>query len=237
MGYERPNVIGEEAPTSRREAAKAGRRQRIVEATCDLLREVGIEDLSMKMVAARAGVSLSTVYNLFASKQDVLRAVLDRDLARFAAMVAAAPSPDPLSRAFDAIDIAAGLYREDPGFYGAVLWRRPGGPADDDLDAVMVEPRSRFWQDAIAAVAGAGLLREGTECGVLGTLTSRLIFGAVADWIGGQITLERLHAECTFGLAALLLPFGTRAAERELRRRIDGAVLHLSQAAPAARSR
>jgi AcrR family transcriptional regulator len=202
---------------SRREQAKAGRRQRIVDATCDLLREVGFDALSMKLVAARAGVSLSTVYNLFASKQDVLAAVLDRDLVRFAAMVAASPARDPLARAFDAVDIAARLYREDPRFYAAILWRRPAEAADGAIDRALVAPRIRFWQDAIRAIKAAGQLQRSADPELLGTLMSRLVLGAVADWIGGQIAIERLHDETVRGLALMLLPHAAPQAAKWLR--------------------
>ena len=43
----------------RREQAKAERRSRIVRAARDLIRETGDTDLSMRMIAGRAGVSLT----------------------------------------------------------------------------------------------------------------------------------------------------------------------------------
>ena len=57
---------------SRREEAKAERRHRIVTAARDLIRETGDTGLSMRAIAARANVSLSTPYNLFGSKGAIL---------------------------------------------------------------------------------------------------------------------------------------------------------------------
>ena len=61
----------------KREQAKAERRHRIVRAARDLIRETGDTDLSMRMLAQRAKVSLSTPYNLFGSKRAVVLAVLE----------------------------------------------------------------------------------------------------------------------------------------------------------------
>src|ERR1700709_28264 len=93
--------------TSQRETAKAGRRERIVAAAHDLLREVGVEDTSVKSIADRAQVSRSTVFNLFAGKAAILAQVFDQDLLQFEALVESAPAADSLERIFVSIDIAA----------------------------------------------------------------------------------------------------------------------------------
>jgi AcrR family transcriptional regulator len=52
-------------------------RQRIVQAAVDLLSEGDAGDLSMPDVAARAGVSVRTVYRSFATKDDLLDGVIE----------------------------------------------------------------------------------------------------------------------------------------------------------------
>jgi AcrR family transcriptional regulator len=52
-------------------------RARIVQAAVDLLAEGDAGDLSMNDVAARAGVAVRTVYRSFATKDDLLDAVID----------------------------------------------------------------------------------------------------------------------------------------------------------------
>ena len=69
---------------SRRERHKDQRRTRIVDAAYDLLREVGADDLSVKMIAERADVSAATIYNLFGAKGAVLEKVYARDFEAFA---------------------------------------------------------------------------------------------------------------------------------------------------------
>jgi AcrR family transcriptional regulator len=216
MTLERP------APeATRREQAKSERRGRIVEATCALLREVGIEDLSMKMLAARAEVSLSTVYNLFGSKQAVLATVFDLDLLKYAQLVGEARSQDALERIFDSVDIAAELYRGDPGFYRATMWRWLGGGADPFLNAALREPRIQFWRAMIAHAVAEGLLKPSADPAVLAALVVHIFGGVLADWIAGEITVDQLRTEAKFGFAIAFSPFAAPAAASRLRERID----------------
>lgn len=210
-------MAAEIPPTTRREQAKSERRARIVEATCDILREVGIEDLSMKMVAVRAEVSLQTVYNLFGSKQAILARVFDQDLAQFEALVAAAPSADALDRVFDALDIAADLYQADPGFYRATMWRRPAGASELALETTLREPRIGFWRTMVERAVGEGLLTPHLDAAVIAALLIQITGGVLADWIAGEISTDLLRREMKFGFAAALCAFATGDAAGRLR--------------------
>lgn len=202
---------------SRRERAKRERRARIVTAAYDLLREVSAQEMSMKTVAARAGVSLSTVYNLFESKQAVLARVFDQDLERFEDLVRAAPARDVLDRIFKALDIAADLYEADPEFYRATMWRHPQA-ADRALETALREPRIAFWRTMVAAAVHEGWLRGDTDPAVVGALMIQITGGVLGDWIAGDIPIPILRQEIKLGFAAALLPFASEAAAPRLRR-------------------
>jgi AcrR family transcriptional regulator len=208
------------AETRRREQAKRERRDRIVEAACDLLRDGGVETLSMKVMADRAGVSQSTVYNLYGSKQAVLAAVFDRDLINFARMVDAAPSANALERIFDSVDIAADLYRDDPDFYRATMWGFTAG-SESFLKAALRAPRVRFWRDMIARARDAGQLRPSVDPAVLGALVVHIFDGVLADWIRGDIDVERLRTEAKFGFAVALGAFAAQRDRTDLRQRAE----------------
>jgi AcrR family transcriptional regulator len=51
------------------------RRQRLIEATVEVLGEVGADRLTMDMVAERADAATRTIYNYFPTRQDLLSAV------------------------------------------------------------------------------------------------------------------------------------------------------------------
>src|SRR5687767_3877095 len=94
--------IDSAAPSSpsQRERSKAERRKRIVAAARRLVRERGIDNLSMKLLAKRAGVGIATPYNLFGSKQAVMLAVIDQDVAAFQERVAATKHANELAVLF-----------------------------------------------------------------------------------------------------------------------------------------
>ena len=56
------------------------KRQEIIRIAAELFEELGYERTSMSAIAARVGGSKATLYGYFASKEDLLRAVLDHDV-------------------------------------------------------------------------------------------------------------------------------------------------------------
>ena len=100
----------------RRERAKEERRQRIVRAVRDLIRETGDTNPSMRLIASRAGVSIATAYNLFGSKQAVVLAVLE-DRQNFIERFASLKARNPLDLVFAAHELAVSYYTQDPEFY------------------------------------------------------------------------------------------------------------------------
>lgn len=200
-----------------RERAKSQRRRRIVDAAHALLRSERIDSLSGRAIAMKAGVSLSTLYNLFGSKDAVLIAVYAQDLADYEAQVRACPSADALQRLFDALDVAMQLYAADPDFYRATMWRRsPGEP----LDAAMRQPRNRFWEDLVRNAQSEGTLRADADVAALGRVLVYLFGGALGDWVAGDLSLERFAQDMRFGFATALLPFAAPESTARLRRHL-----------------
>jgi AcrR family transcriptional regulator len=82
------------------EASLAEHRQRteaaLLDAWGDLMRERGLESLTLAHVAKRAGVARNTVYGYFPDKHHLLLAYLEREVARF------------MERLTEAIDATAG---------------------------------------------------------------------------------------------------------------------------------
>ena len=162
--------------TSRRERGKDARRSRIVDAAYELLREVGVDDLSVKMIADRADFSPATVYNLFGAKGAVLAKVYERDFEGFIAKVAAAESPSALDAIFDSIHIAADLYRSVPSFYRGMSIRNPR--AERDLVISVQGPREAFWRGLLERAVGQGDLVQGVRTDLLSMVMLEMSGGA-----------------------------------------------------------
>lgn len=216
-------------PASRREAGKAERRGRIVEAAAALVRESGFDAVSMVQIAERAGVSPATLYNLFETKAAIFRQVFDLDLAEYQRKVALAPARDALERMFAAIDLAAGFYRRDPEFYRAMA---RGGREGRELGAAISEPRIAFWQAQVADAVAQGLLRPDTDPVVLGVSLTHVFRGAFMEWAEGVISAERLAQEVAYGFALALFASAAGATAPALQARVAEL-----QAALAARDR
>src|SRR3954463_13511630 len=67
----------------------------ILEASAQLLEAGGLAAFTTNAVAERAGVSIGTLYQYFADKQALLRAIAEREMRTTLAAVAAALRGDP----------------------------------------------------------------------------------------------------------------------------------------------
>ena len=83
-----------------REESRAQTRERLIEAALAVFTRDGVESTSIEEVAEAAGYSRGAFYSNFESKDDLLCAVLDREIEReeqeFEAIVAALPPPRDL---------------------------------------------------------------------------------------------------------------------------------------------
>ena len=127
--------------TDRRAALKAKHRAAILQAARDLIDERGGRDFSVDDLAARADIARRTVFNHFASLDEVLLAVCEQELSviidRFLADMARTPVGDG-SRAsmFDELESAARGADLAPAIAG--MYRILGDPGKDDPKAAVL---------------------------------------------------------------------------------------------------
>jgi AcrR family transcriptional regulator len=212
-------MAGELKPASRRERHKDERRMRIIRSAHDLMREVGVDDLSVKMIADRADVSAATVYNLFGAKAAVLSKVYEQDYEGFAAKLAAAASPSALDAIFDAIRIGADLYRSDPSFYRGMSIRNPR--AEPELVLSVQGPRRLFWQTLLERAIGQRDLNSNVRTDLVSNAMLLLGGGAFGSWCADLITVDEMEQQTAYGLARLLLGVARPAGRAKLQARID----------------
>lgn len=214
-------------PGSRREAGKAERRARIIQAARDLLQETGAADLSMRTLAERAGVSPATPYNLFGSKRAILVSVLE-DIRGFGKFFATSARLPPFERILNAVALAVGYYEHDPAFY-RVLWRTIlGSDAGEDRSAIFNAKRDAFWTQLLQDAADAGLLRPGIQVAGLRRALDAAFRGTMLDWASGELPTEALQPG--IGLAYVLILRG--AASAPGLRLLDAPLLRLMPGPP-----
>ena len=83
------------------------KRQEIINAAAELFEQHGYERTSMSMISERLGGSKATLYGYFSSKDELLRAVLDYQVATEAdAVMSAFPASDDLRKSLVALSTA-----------------------------------------------------------------------------------------------------------------------------------
>lgn len=213
-----------QAAVGRREAGKAERRRRIIHAARDLIRATGNAGLSMRAIAAKAGVSLTTPYNLFGSKRAIVLAVLD-DVREYQDRFAHLTSTDPLERMFTAVDMAVEFYVDDPEFY-RTLWAAMFDATDDVRGEIYNQKRNEFWRGLVQAAAAAGVIAPEVDVELLFHALDRSFGAAMLEWVVGELPAEELAPTIRHSYALILLgaaspdwrgPLGVRLQESQAR--------------------
>ena len=195
----------------RREQAKAERRLRIVRAARDLIRETGDTNLSMRMIAQRAEVSVATPYNLFGSKRAVVMAVLEdeRDfLHRFKALNV----DNSIDRIFKAHALGIGYFIEDPDFYRP-LWKAlldTQGGDDTGLATPERQEQTRAaWRWLISSAQQEGLLENSMPAELLERALFHLGNGIMLSWAMDALPTRDLLPSAGLGYAFVLASSAT----------------------------
>jgi AcrR family transcriptional regulator len=201
----------------------ADRRARILTAARDLIRETGDTELSMRTLAARAGVSLATPYNLFGSKRAVMLAVLE-DERDFAERFERLDASDSIGRIFAAHDLAFSYYAADPDFY-RTLWRAlldsSGGDVTGLASPERLEQTRAAWMRLLGAAVHDGYLDADIPLAAVERTLSQQASGALLFWTMGGLPTARLAPSVGLGYAMLLHGAATAAGVPLLRREVD----------------
>ena len=107
---------------SLREVNIEARRQRILEAARALIAAGGMQALSMRKLAAKAGLSVTTLYNLYGVRHEILHALVDDAVDRIVELLdAEAPLADPLERCRAVITVSIRHLSENEAIYRPML--------------------------------------------------------------------------------------------------------------------
>lgn len=193
--------ISEESLAVHRQRAEA----RLLDAWAELMSEHGYEATTLAMVAQRAGMARNTVYNYFASKEALLRAYVEREVAQVVPRVTAAVDAEVGARRRLATLVAQQLgYFSDQG---AALHPPAGSlsPAAEAALAGHFEPIRRLI---------GRILREGVHEGELRPLdtehTTELVL-AVLDAFRDPLASGQMSHQAATELALDFLLHGLTA--------------------------
>jgi AcrR family transcriptional regulator len=206
---------------SARDFAKSQRRDDIVAAARQLMRDSGDLGFSMRSLAENAGVSIATPYNLFGSKQAILLAVLDANLTEYERALDALEA-DGVDVLFQAIATMHSLLARDPDFYRSMLVAvfRDGGP---EFRHMVSGPRYLLWKKLLKQATRAGVLRGDADPDAFAIAVSQLLFSNILDWAHGALSIDELEARSRYGLALALLALATPQSREQLQSELRSA--------------
>ena len=187
-----------------REKAKDMNRAKIRAAAEAIIRNEGMEKLTMRRLAEEAGVSLRTPYNLFGSKTEVLIALLDG--AQFDPFQNSPARNDQsaLAMLMGTLDHVEATFEEDEAFFRVVFREiMVSDPQDAQISAVgnVLAIGQAFAVQAI----NAGELTDGTDAMDLGRHLGIQLTAVLGMWATGFFSNEESLRQVRRGWAGVLL--------------------------------
>jgi AcrR family transcriptional regulator len=202
------------------EENKAERRARILQAMRALIRETGRTGLSMRALALRADVSLATPYNLFGSKEAILKALLEADLQEFREALPASASDDPIECIFAAIMMATSFYTTDESFYRALFLALLESD-NVELREFYGPDRQQFWEELLREAVRRDLLLAGTDVATLARHIRYIFAGVLHRWATSSSKPGWIDAEIGYGVSLILCGTATAGAIGRIRAKLD----------------
>ncbi len=158
---------------------KAARQRAIVRgnlfiaAAVELLRTTGKPDFTVQEVVDRSGMSLRSFYHHFATKDDLLLALIEETVQRHVAAIRkrVAEETDPVAMLTVLLTTMFGSQEtDDPASRGLVLFQWHLADSRSDEFAATVSPYVDTVQEILEAGIDAGLFRDDLRPGAMATL-------------------------------------------------------------------
>ncbi len=171
-------------------AKTADVRRRIVEACVEAFGETGFRGATMKDIARRAGISHTGLLHHYASKEELLGAVLKMRVDESTEYLRSAQALDPGDHPLEALRGMLAVLADDeqrPGLVELHCTLSAEASSPEHPAHPYYADRSRLARDyyrrAFAALADRGQLRSSTDPETLATMTVSLHHGLQAQWL------------------------------------------------------
>jgi AcrR family transcriptional regulator len=170
----------------RRELNKQRRRERILDAAFDLLRQHSHESVTLERIACRAEVAEMTIFNLIGNRAQIWAALAERALAEVD--LASVDADDPHQRAVLIAEGVTGVLIAEPHVFRAVLRSWTAGAR-----VVLGDPM-RVLVDCFAEAVQRGSVVPDLDVRAAAELLSAALLGVAHEWAAEAITDTTLTA-------------------------------------------
>jgi AcrR family transcriptional regulator len=180
---------------------KDRRRDDILVAARDLLRQNGVEGFTMRALATRAGVSFVTVYNHFGAKRAIVQALATPPTLHFNDLLPGADGV--IDDVFTALDNFVQYYLSDPELFRPV-WLLLWEPAVDSAKSEVPLLASAFPPKLLSAAQELAVWRPEFEPARLLLLLDLIVRASMQAWASRQIAPSELSPSIGFAAALVL---------------------------------
>jgi len=174
------------------------RQSEILDIATEIIRENGDYELPMRTVADRARISLTTLYGMFKSKDDLIGQILQRDLEEYSRKEVYAHPQDKIAGFFDRLRLGLGFYEGKSDFYRSLFKRTSGFP--NAPDPSRDDRHAHFLAEAVSE----GVLREWVDAQLVAALVTAISAKYTKIWAVGGLNIEQTFAYIAHGYAILL---------------------------------
>jgi AcrR family transcriptional regulator len=206
-----------------REVNIESRRQRILEAARDLIARGGMQSLSMRKLAAEAGLSVTTLYNLYGSRDDILFALIQDGIDRMVPILdAEAPIDDPLARCRAVITVSVEQFAANAAIYRPMIVASYEGLSrGPEADRRLARRASGMQREGIEQAIEQGLLADTLSPERLGEQIYHGYELACVQWAFGLLDEAGFRARALYGMYLALLAVANDVVREELEAQLN----------------
>ncbi len=197
------------------------RRGRILEAAQALVAEHGYDGMIMRDVAARAGVSPTTLYNLYNTKDELLLEALRISVAESWQRAVRAVPQLGMDRLLAQMHESVQQTRETPTFSRAIAQALFRANEGDAIVRVLVQGNTKAVAASLSAMADDGELEESCDVERQARSLVGVFWAHYYLWNIGQLTLDELETELKRSLLSMLLPVARGSASKRIAEQFD----------------
>jgi AcrR family transcriptional regulator len=208
--------------TDARASGMQRRRDRILAEARRIIGEAGYEGLSTRALAAAAGVTPPTLYNLIGNKEAILRSLQMETVAAIEARLAPLDDGPAIDRIEAIVEQSVALFSEDEDFYRAGFLSGHELAGKDSMGALgEIDARSvRVAARACELARGQGLLRGRLSSTFVAEQMFRGYRVPFDDWARGFLDLPTARRQALQGIYCALAPDAVETFAAELLRRL-----------------
>ena len=198
---------------STREFNMAKRRQRILHEARQLITRGGYDALNLRTLAAAAGVTVPTIYNLVGNKETLVIALFTGAMHEIEKRVGSHGDDAPLAQAEAVVTESIGVFAEDEAFYRAAFIAvevLDQTSTEHDRVAGIYRWGARMITAGCNACERAGLLRGCVPVALLGEHMLRTYRTSCRAWAFGRLTIDEFE---TTALTDIYLGLASDAVE------------------------